>query len=270
MKIFSYVVALVYLATWIKYIHVFFSESDKHVLGARVLAVVAVALHVVYFAALGLELHHPPMSNIYESLTTLALMLSVIYLHLEFRSNTSSTGMPIFFLVFGLQLASSLFMRFAPGSTRLMGSPMLIAHVFLALVGYTAFAVAFLYSVIYLFLHRELRSGKFSLLFRNLPSIEELDEMNFRASLIGLAALFISVVLGFTWSEINFGQLPFSDPKVMMTVFTWLVYLVVYVFKTLFGWSGKRIAILSICGFLLVVVSIALINQLPSTFHNMY
>ncbi|MFA6449491.1 MAG: cytochrome c biogenesis protein CcsA [bacterium] len=270
MKIFSFIVALVYLATWLKYLHVFLTEGDRHVLGARVLAVVAVALHGIYFASLGLELRHPPMGTVFESLTTLALMLSVIYLHLEFRSNTSSTGMPIFFMVFGLQLVSSLFMKFTPDASRMMGSPMLIAHIFLALVGYTAFAVAFLYSILYLLLHRELRSGKFRLLFRNMPSIEELDEMNFRASLIGLIALFVSVALGFAWSEINFGQLPFSDPKVTMTVLTWLIYLVIFVFKTMFGWSGKRIAVLSVCGFLLVLVSIALINQMPSTFHNMY
>jgi ABC-type uncharacterized transport system permease subunit len=268
MKIFSFIVALVYLATWLKYLQVFFAESDKPVLGARALAVAAVVLHGIYFASLGLELRHPPMTNIFEALTTLALMLSVIYLNLEFRTNTSSTGMMIFPLVFGLQLVSSLFMRFAPGAPRLMSSPVLISHVFFALAGYTAFAVAFLYSVLYLFLQRELRTHRFSLLFRNLPSIMELDDMNFRASLIGLAALFVSVVLGFAWSEISFSRVPFGDPKVMITVFTWLVYLVIYVFKTLFGWSGKRIAILSVCGFLLVLVSIALINQMPATFHN--
>lgn len=261
---------MVYLAAWVAYLRLFLKGGEKRVLPARVLAFASVIVHAVYFAALGLTLKHPPMTSVVESLTTLALMLAVIYLHLEMRSNISSTGMPVFFMVFALQTVAAAMMKYEPGVSRTINNPVLVSHVFLALVGYTAFALAFLYSVTYLLLHRELRTGRFSLLFRNLPSIEELDQMNYQASLIGLSALLLSVVLGFVWSEIAFRQLPLSDPKVMMTLFTWLVYLVVFVFKTLFGWSGKRIAVLSICGFLLVVLSLVLINQLPGTFHNMY
>ncbi len=269
-RVFSLIVAAAYLGVCISYLRLFLSEGDKPIGGARLLAYVAVFLHAVYFLALGLTIGHPPMTNVFEALTTLALMLAAIYLYLEQRSNTVSTGTPIFFMVFGLQLVSSIFMDFSHATHRAIGSPLLVAHIFLALIGYTAFAVAFLYSIMYLLLHRELRSGKFSLLFRKLPSLEELDEMNFRATLIGAVALFAAVVLGFAWSEAGFGQLPFGDAKVMVTLFTWLLYIVVLVFKTLFGWHGKRIAILSLCGFILVVLSLALVNQLPATFHNMY
>lgn len=71
-------------------------------------------------------------------------------------------------------------------------------------------------------------------------------------------------------SVIAFGLLPWHDAKVMTTVFTWLVYLAVLVFKPLFGWQGRRMSILSVCGFVIVAASMIFVNVIPHTFHNMY
>jgi ABC-type transport system involved in cytochrome c biogenesis permease subunit len=120
----------------------------------------------------------------------------------------------------------------------------------------------------YLLLHRELRNGKFTILFRKLPSIEELDDMNYLASFNGLMLMTLSLMLGFAWSYINLGFFPMSDPKVLATVFTILVYLCILVFKLLFGWHGKRIAVLSVCGFIIILALQVAVNLLPRTFHG--
>ncbi len=255
---------------WAWYSAAFLREANK-LAGIGKLAAPAVALaHVCYLASITVLMKHPPLTTISESVTTLAFMIVLIHVYIELRTGSRSGGMPIFFLAFILQGVSSIYMNFAPGVPRMMSNPLLMMHVALALMGYAAFGIAFLYSVMYLMLRREIKSGNFGLMFRGGQSLEELDEVNFRASLAGVGLLTVSIILGFTWSQISFGQLPFGDPKVMMTVFTALVYCVVLVFKTQFGWHGKRIAVLSICGFLLVIISIVVVNVMPLSFHTVY
>jgi ABC-type uncharacterized transport system permease subunit len=270
LRIFSLIVAAAYLAVWLRYLKSFLGESSRRDEGPVRWAMAAAALHSVYIVMLSGAMKHPPLTSVFEALTMIALMLSLIHIFMEQRMGRGETGAAIFFLVFGLQLVSSIFMAYVPGAPRVMNGVLLMLHVFLALVGYTAFAVAFLYSVMYLLLHRELRAGKFSLMFHKLPPLEELDEMTYRASLIGLLFLLVSVLLGFLWSRITFGFLPLHDTKVMMTVFTWLIYLAVLAFKALFGWQGRRMALLSVCGFALAIASLVLVNVIPYTFHSMY
>lgn len=270
LRIFSVAVTAAYLAVWLRYLKSFFGEDGRRAGAPAAWAMAAAAFHSVFIVYLSSTMRHPPLTSPFEALTMIALMLALIHIFMEQRMGMSSPGALIFFMVFALQFAASVFMAYVPAEPRLMNGAILMLHAFLALVGYTAFAVAFLYSVMYLLLHRELRSGRFSVLFRRLPSLEELDEMNFRASLIGLVFLLVSVTLGFVWSHITFGLLPWHDAKVMTTVFTWLVYLAVLVFKTLFGWQGRRMSILSVCGFVIVAASMIFVNVIPHTFHNMY
>jgi len=247
----------------------FFKEGSRSARYARSASIAAVIFHALYLATVSSTLNHPPITGPYESMSTLAILLAAFHLFMEKQTESRFPGVAVFAVAFLLQLASSFLISTQPADLPMTRNVIFVAHVLLALMGYTAFTIAFLYSIMYLLMHREIRSGSFSLLYRRLPSIEELDDMNYLASLNGLVLLLISLILGGVWSYVNFAELPVHDPKVLLTVFAVVVYVTVLVFKLMFGWHGRRIAVASICAFLLVVSSLVIANFLPYSFHGM-
>lgn len=270
LKAVSIIIAIAYLASCGAFFRVYVTENSGLRTTARAVSIIAVLLHIGYLAAITLVTGHHPITSMFEALTTLALMIVLVFFYIDFRVGAKTVGTLIFFLAFIAQAVSSVFITFEPGDYEMMRGIILPAHVYLALLGYAAYATAFLYSVMYLLLYGNIKSGRFGRLFRRFPSLEELDEMNYRSILVGLALMLVSIILGFVWSYETFTALPLWDAKVMFTLFTWMVYAVIVVFKFFFGWHGRRNAILSLCGFLLVVISFSLINTLAGSFHVHY
>lgn len=270
LKTFSFAVTVAYLIAWLRYLSVFTKKTEQEKKPAHLAVPVALILHAVYLAAIMVFMRHPPYTNVFEATSVLALMLVTIYQFVEKRGSTKSPGITIYFLAFLMQLISSIFIKFAPGMPDILGSKLMVIHVSLALMGYTAFTIAFLYSVMYLLLNHEIRARRFGFIYSTLPPLEELDELNFTASVAGLLLLFASIIAGFALTMVQMGRFPFTDPKVMTTIFTWSVYLVILVFKTQLGWRGKRIAILSVCGFLLVIASLSVSLVIPQSFHGIF
>ncbi|MFC1474416.1 inner membrane protein YpjD [bacterium] len=267
LKLISYLIASAYLVVCGAYIMVYVREDSRLRQPARIFAVAATLAHLVYLVFLARSLHHHPITTVFEAAATLAFMVSALFIILDIRLGARSVGIFIFLFVFALQLVSSVFLEITPSEYSMMSGIILPAHIYLALLGYSAFTIGFLYSIMYILLHREIRSGGFGRVFRRFPSLEELDELNYQAVLAGLVLLFVSIVLGFVWYKIKFEALPFFDAKVMFTLFAWMLYMIIALFRTMYGWHGRRIAILSICGFLIVMTSFTLVNLLARSFH---
>ena len=264
---FSYIMALTYLLVCGAYVIVYLKEDGKLRRPARMFAAAATLAGLGYLVVLSRSIGHHPITTVFEAAATLAFMVSAVFIYMDIRIGARSVGIFIYFFVFLLQAVSSVFIKTTFSIYPMMGGAVLPAHIYTALMGYSAFTIGFLYSVMYVLLHREIRSGGFGRLFRRFPSLEEIDELNFRAVLAGLGFLFVSIVLGFVWYNIQFDALPFFDAKVMFTLFAWMLYAIVAVFRTIYGWHGRRIAVLSICGFLIVMVSFTLVNLLARSFH---
>ncbi len=267
LKALSFLIAVAYLVSCGAFFRVYITENTGLRKTARFISIAAVVMHFAYLVALTVITGHHPITNMFEALTTLALMIVLVFFYIDFRVGAKTVGILTFFFAFIAQTVSSIFIRFEPGNYEMMRGLILPAHVYLALLGYAAFATAFLYSIMYLMLYGNIKSSSFGRLFRRFPSLEELDEMNYRAIAIGLVLMLISIILGFVWSYRTFAALPLWDAKVMFTLFTWMVYAAIIVCKYFFGWHGRRNAILAVCGFILVMTSFSLINTLAGSFH---
>jgi ABC-type uncharacterized transport system permease subunit len=267
LRIFPLAVAIFYAAVFAVYIDAFVAENNRMRRAARVVVVVAIALHAAWLVWLALSLRHPPVTNVYEALSSLALVIVVLFLYIDARAGEKSIGVIVFPVVTVMQAVSAALIRFSPSKLEMAQGLIPPLHIYLALMGYAAFALAFICSLTFLLLDREIRSGRFGKFFRLFPSLEELDEMNHHAVMAGLALLLASILLGFAWSYKTFNALPFTDAKVMFTIFTWVVYVVVIAFKYFYGWQGRRSAILSVCGFALIMMSFSVINGLVGSFH---
>lgn len=129
------------------------------------------------------------------------------------------------------------------------------AHVMSAVVGYTAFGLAFVAAVMYLLLAKEIRRRNLGQLFSRLPSLETLDQLGERSAGVGLLFFSAALVAGAIWSSHDSGR-PFAgEAKELMSLVTWAIFALQLVLRWRVGWRGRRSALLNILGFASVVAT---------------
>ncbi len=216
-----------------------------------------------------LGIGHAPLSNLYESLVFFAFTLSLIYLTVEFKYKNKVIGafvMPLAFLALAYaSLSPNVNVHIQPLMPALK-SNWLIAHVIACFIGYSAFAVAFGLSIMYLVKQRETVTagggdGEGWLDF--FPSKQSLDELTYQMIMFGFIFLTAGIITGAVWANSAWGRYWGWDPKETWSLITWFVYAALLHARTMRGWHGKRIAYLSLIGFCAVLVTYFGVNYLP-------
>lgn len=128
-------------------------------------------------------------------------------------------------------------------------------HVTLVIFSYAAFVVTFVSGVMYLIQERELKAKHFGAAFQRLPALNTCDEIGYRSLTIGFVLLTLGIVTGIFWNNQRDGRYWHNDPKEVMALVTWLVYLFIMHYRLTAGWRGRRVAWLSIAGFVVVVLT---------------
>ena len=137
----------------------------------------------------------------------------------------------------------------------------LIAHVITCFIGYAAFAIAFGISIMYLFKQWD-PVGK-NILLDRFPKANILDELTYQMVMFGLLFLSMGIITGAVWANSAWGRYWGWDPKETWSLITWIVYATLVHARMMRGWHGKRIAILSIIGFMAVIFTYFGVNYLP-------
>jgi cytochrome c-type biogenesis protein CcsB len=211
-----------------------------------------------------LGIGHAPLSNLYESLIFFSLTIGLLYLYLERRYKTRVIGafaMPLAFLAMAYaSLSPNISDRIQPLIPALK-SNWLIAHVIACFIGYAAFAIAFGISIMF-FLRRGNGANKEGLLQR-LPEDKILDELTHQLVMFGFLWLSAGIITGAVWANSAWGRYWGWDPKETWSFITWLIYAALLHFRLMRGWRGKRIAVLSVIGFLAVLFTYFGVNLLP-------
>lgn len=136
--------------------------------------------------------------------------------------------------------------------------PGVIAHILLAVMGLAAFTFAAGVGAYYLWQIKQLKTHPKFALSRKVPPLEVLDRLNFGAVAFGFPFLALSV-LGVWLFSSRAGRLPgewYLDPTVLVTLGGLLVYLALFTACGAFGWRGRRIAWLTVAGFVFIVVGL--------------
>jgi ABC-type uncharacterized transport system permease subunit len=149
--------------------------------------------------------------------------------------------------------------------------PGVVVHILLAVFGLAAFTFAAGVAAYYLWQIRALKRDPKIALGRDMPPLEVLDRLHFGATALGFPLLFMSVFGATLFSERARDDLwtLFLDPTVLVTLVGLLIYLALFGARALLGWRGRRIAILSVAGFVIMVVGfvVAAFCTSPDPFH---
>ena len=186
---------------------------------------------------------HGPFANMYEFSMAFAWGVIGAYLYFERRYHLRTLGLVALPVALAMMLWDALTIPSAaePLVPALQNNLLLTVHVAVAIVAYGTFSVAFGAAVLYLI---QPDGGR-----RGLPRLEILDEISYRAVVIGFPFLTLVIVLGAVWAEQAWGTYWNWDPKETASLLTWLIYGAYLHARVVRGWHGRRAAGLLVIGF---------------------
>ncbi len=225
---------------------------------------VGFAAHTTSLLASWSKLGHFPIVNFKEVCSFIAWALAAYYLLAIQRYK--ARALPIFvlscasvLLILSLHLPTptapvshSLLIALSDSS---LAQIILPIHVALLLFAYAAFVVTVGGGVMYLLQEHELKAKHFGAVFRGLPALNTCDDISHRAMTIGFVALTLGMVAGMIWGKQHDGRFWHNDPKEVLALVTWVVYLAMAHYRLTAGWRGRRVAWLAIGGFVAVLLT---------------
>jgi len=184
---------------------------------------------------------HGPFSNMYEFSIAFGTGVIGVYLFFERKYHQQILGL----IVLPIALLMLLYAWTIPATAdplvpALQNNLLLSVHVAVAIVAYGTFAVSFAAAVLYLLQAYGVP---------RLPKAELLDEIGYRAVVIGFPFMTLVIVLGAVWANVAWGRYWGWDPKETASLVTWLIYGAYLHARVVRGWRGNRAAWLLVIGF---------------------
>jgi ABC-type uncharacterized transport system permease subunit len=198
---------------------------------------------------------HYPLFYLRETLSFLAWTLAGSYGLLLYRYRAQALG-PFTLPLVSVLTFVAILIRATPGPQEASGFSatwLFPIHTTLLLFAYAAFFVVCVASVMYLLQERELKLKTFTPVFHRLPALTTVNEIATGAAAVGLALLTLGIATGMLWSSSRDGLLWHNDPKEIFALLTWLLYLLLIVYRSTAKWRGRTAAWLGVAGFALVL-----------------
>jgi ABC-type uncharacterized transport system permease subunit len=222
-----------------------------------------VALHAAY---LGMVFHFVSLTeaflqagqiaaaSVHNAESVLGFLIMVVFLLVYLVYQTTSLGIVVFPLVFLLTFVAASgeapFLLTSAG----MRTGWLLAHIALIFTGYAALVLSFGASLLYLVEERALKSKQSRGRLSRLPALEVIDEIGFRSLLLGFPFMTLGLLAGTVMAQSTYGRVDLFDPKILLSILMWVVYLILLYTRWSAGWRGRRAAYLvsSAFGFALI------------------
>jgi cytochrome c-type biogenesis protein CcsB len=216
---------------------------------AVVLGGLGFASLAAYLVARGIAVGRGPWGNMFEFTVAFATSITGGYLYLQRRYPIRAIG----FIPTGVALALLLYASSLPSDISqlvpaLQNPPLLTIHVGLAVLSYGIFATSFAAGVGYLVQGQNDRFGW-------LPGHKLLDEVAYRAVIIGFPVFATMIILGSWWASIAWSRYWGWDPKETAALVTWLSYAVYLHARNQKTWAGRPAALLLVVAFGMVIVT---------------
>jgi ABC-type transport system involved in cytochrome c biogenesis permease subunit len=274
LKIYPGFLCVMYALTVGAYAHLFFRGPMSFLKSrlstpfrARVLLVTTLLCHLALFPMLAAWHRYTPVSSPSVALSALALSLTIAYFLIEWITAERNMGAWVLALPFVFQVIASVGLFHHPTLSSLPPAPLVGLHVGVAMIGYCAFTLSAAFSAMYLLLYRQIKNHHLGLFFERLPSLEKLEQMGYRAIHFGLGFLLAAIALGEQVFYQQYGRLVVMDSKILIAAFAVAVYATAILLRKPLSIQGKRFAVVSILGFLIILFSL-FFSRILTGFHR--
>jgi cytochrome c-type biogenesis protein CcsB len=218
------------------------------------------------------DIGHAPVSNLYEVFILLCCVTTTVYLALEKRYQAKAMGAFVLTLVaaavfFDIWLASVGEASIKPLVPALQSYWMKI-HVPMNFIGYGSFSVACGAGMAYLWRSHLEKRGSNARILAVMPTLDQLDQLAYKAVSIGFPAFTLATILGAAWASEAWGGYWSWDPKETWALIVWLTYGAYLHARVSHGWHGRALAWWAVAGFLVTLFCFLGVNMYLSGLHS--
>lgn len=258
----------VYFIATILYLIYLFRPSKSLGQASRFVTYGGLLVHCAFTVNRYLAAGHTPITNLHESLSFFSLAIVGVFLVFERRYKTTILGSFVIPIALLLMIVSIGFSSAIAPLNPTLKSKWLAAHTIMAFLGYAMFAISFGAAIMYLIQERFLKKKKLGAMYQKLPSLDVLDDINYRCLTFGFPLLTLAIITGAIWAETAWGTYWSWDPKETWALITWFVYAALLHGRLTTGWRGKKAAILAIIGFFVLLFTFLGVNLLLPGLHS--
>jgi len=278
-KLFNFT-TIAYFSGMILFISYLATRNKKVALVANIVTWIGFVLHT---GALGYRWYESyqmlgadgraPLSNLYESVVFFAWTIVLLYILIDLKYKQRAIGafvIPFAFL--GMTWAQLRLNDAIDPLVPALQSNWLTYHVITCFLGYAAFAVACGVSIMYLIkVGKEEGKGSDSPaggVLSIFPSVRVLDDLNYKAIMIGFPLLSLGIITGAAWANYAWGTYWSWDPKETWSLIVWFIYAAFLHARFTRGWVGRKAAWLSVIGFAATIFCYLGVNLVLSGLHS--
>ena len=225
-------------------------------------------LHFVFLASIYFNTGILPIDSLFGAVTTFVLIISVVYLFIEFGVNDRSFGIFVLPLNLFLQIIASLFIEISATQSPLLEDVIYEIHVVSMIISFAALSLGAIAAVMHLLLSAKIKKQELGIVYHKLPTLQFLQQVIVISIYFGFIFLSGGVSLGFfNASQVPEAGISYFDPKILSVFVTLLIYgyfILRHLQKKL---SAKLSAYLSLTGFLTILFTLFVVNILMTSFH---
>ena len=248
-----------------------YTESIKRPAANIAVAIMIIATLAHGFAVIArtIAASRAPWGNLYEFMTSGALVISVVYLVFLLRKDLRFVGTFVSGVVLLMMMAATIGFPTPVGNVQpALQSWWLITHVSVAVIATGIFSLTFAMSVLQLIKQRAEKNNNVTGFMRLVPSSLALENWSYRLNAIGFVMWTFTLIAGAIWAEQAWGRYWNWDAKEVWTFVIWVIYAGYLHARATRGWTGTRSAWLNITGFLALVFNYTIVNMYFPSLHS--
>lgn len=213
--------------------------------------IAAVVAHLGVVIRLGVSLQGLPLATMPQAMNMMILVAALVFIPIVLRAHTVSLG------AFFVPCATFTLALIAPAVG--MGEPLpaerfwFTLHTLTVVVGEALFLVATVASIVYLVHERLIRSGAIHAAATDLPPLTLLDRILKTSLSTGFIAITLGMLLGGFWAAAAGIATAGLTPKIATGAIMWAVFAFSLHQRFALGWQGRRTAVITIIGSVLML-----------------
>lgn len=253
MSLFSASTMACYIASSIGYQgYILFQKKSVYRL-ANIVLFIGFLCHTGAIALQYFEAGHIPVQNLHDALSAFGWAVAGVFLILQIKFHLMVLGALVAPLATLSVVIAALLPKPPVELAPLFASLWRTFHIGTLIVGNAAFAIACLVGILYLIQENTIKHKRRGFFFRRLPSLKLLDSVGYASLIVGFPMLTFGIITGVIYAQMVRGRFWSWDPKEIFAAITWLVYAALLHERLAVGWQGRRAAIMTIVGFVILI-----------------
>lgn len=213
---------------------------------------------------------HIPVRNLHETLSVIAWVVAGLYMLFQYKFRLKALGAFTVPLSGFIMAVCALMPQASVEIQNNFRSAWVIFHILAIFSGEAALAMACGIGIMYLVQEKAIKTKKRSFFYKRLPSLDLLDSAGYTCVVVGFTLITIGLATGFIYAKMIWGKFLSWDPKEVWSAITWLLYAVLIHERMVFGWRGRKAAIMAIIGFCAVVFTFLGVNFFLKGHHEIF